>query len=161
MRANLRWIFCSFLYRVTCVGSNMSLYHSLSLRSLLISEVPITFKSAHQVLSVSPSKAGHQQTAALSCNCAIFAGVFYLNRCTHQKLESLLNSHSTCWSFSPFTGPKGHFLTWKSKRGHDITYLLNDLNRRVSHTHTRWPSLFLLSTCAHMVFVLSSLWGRC
>lgn len=33
-------------------------------------------KSAHQVLSVSPSKAGHQQTAALSCNCAIFCRRF-------------------------------------------------------------------------------------
>lgn len=90
-------------------------------------------KSAHQVLSVSPSKAGYQQTAALSCNCAIFAGTFYLNRCTHQKLESLVNSRPTCWSF--FTGPKGHIFTWKTKREHDITYLLNDLNRHVSHTH--------------------------
>lgn len=72
----------------------MSLYQSLSLRGLLISEVPITVNLLHQVLSVSPSKAGHQQTAALSCNCAIFAGVFYLNCCTHQKLEFQPVDHS-------------------------------------------------------------------
>lgn len=96
-------------------------------------------KSAHQVLSVSPSKAGHQQTAASSCNCAIFAGVFYLNRSTNQKLESLFNSRPTCWSFSPFTGSKGHMFAWKSKREHDIIYLLNDSNMHLPHT--RWPSL--------------------
>lgn len=118
-------------------------------------------KSAHQVLSVSPSKAGYQQTAALSCNCAIFAGAFYLNRCTHQKLESLVNCRPTCWSF--FTGPKGHIFTWKIKAG-TWHHLSIEWFKQTRLPHTRWPSLprcFCQAPAPTWSLFLSSFWGRC
>lgn len=42
LRADLGYIFCSLLCRVACVGLQLSRYRSSSLRSLLISEVPVT-----------------------------------------------------------------------------------------------------------------------
>lgn len=98
-------------------------------------------KSAHQVLSVSPSKAGHQQTAAWKLPlCYVCRRLLFKMLHTPQKLESLLNSHPTCWSFSLFAGTKGHIFTSKIEAG-TWNHLSGEWFKQTRLPHTRWPSL--------------------